>query len=136
LNVLIEAVTAPPDAQIDPRKLSDSDWAVMETAAKTLRDQFARLRDGKIQAVAAPGDKLYEEELPGMPNAHDVQANIQANLVGFRNHAEKERLMMEDWLQAIHARDARSTWKLALDLDESCTECHDVFWSGEPESGR
>ncbi len=113
-------------------KLTDSDWEIMETAATALRDQALAMRDNPIQVTASPGDRLSGELELGTHNAADVQGYIDAYPDHFKEDAEGLRVIADEWLTALQARDTVAAWRIALDLDPACVDCHEVFWTGEP----
>jgi cytochrome c556 len=133
LNVLIDALSEPPDPAVDPAKLTDTHWEIMATAAAALRDEAVALRDRPIRVVAAPGEAILNEELEGAATAADVQTHIDEDPDGFGAHAEELRLDAEAWLAAIEARDGAAMWRTALTLDPTCVACHEAFWVAEEE---
>jgi hypothetical protein len=131
LNTLIAALTDLPDIHVDPSKLNDSDWAIMQTAAAALRDEAILLRDSPIRITASPDDTLLGQEFPGSLTPEQVQVRIDADPDGFSAHADALRTEAELWLTAIEARDAGTMWRVALELDPVCVECHEAFWEAE-----
>lgn len=125
VGVLIDALG--PDGEIDPARLSDEDWAAVETALGVLREQTATMRGRPIRVVAAPGDAIFGEDGGGL-SAADVQAMIDADRAGFDYFVG---LMVEDIAQMERlaaARDARALWAVGDVLDVKCNACHERFW--------
>lgn len=132
LNILIEALDE--SAKVDPSKLTDDDWTAIEAAATRLRDTAMALRDGDVQVVAAPGETIDGEDNPGALGAADVQARIDANPDDFKTHAGVLLAETERMVTASQTRDTATLWDVGLNLDQTCTECHEQFWYPEPPS--
>lgn len=128
LNTLIAALTEPPDIHVDPARLDDGDWAIMQTAATALRDEAVLLRDNPIRVTASPEDMLLGQDAPGALTPEEVQMRIDTLPELFKTHADAMREKADLWLAAIETRDEEAMWRIALDLDPVCVECHEVFW--------
>jgi hypothetical protein len=129
VNVLIEALDD--RGEVDPAKLTEERWATIAASTAALRQAGAALRDGEISVVAAPGETIEGEGTPGALSAAEVQARIDADLDGFRAHAETLAGEFEALAAASEARDAGTLWNSVLDLDPLCAPCHTQYWYPE-----
>ena len=117
------------DAGIDPASMSDADWKKLASAAVGLQQaalDLAALKDPIV--VAKPGVKIADEGVPGGDSAASVQANVDKDPQGFRDHANSLAQDMADLATAANKHDAAAAGPIINQLDGVCESCHLEFW--------
>lgn len=113
---------------LDASKMTAADWSRIGAAAGKVRDVSRTLAATDHIVVAAPGQKLQDEENPGAFNAKAVQTVIDANPKAFNAFAQALATNMNEIVVAAQARDAKKTNDAVSRLDQVCEQCHTQFW--------
>jgi hypothetical protein len=117
------------NAGIDAAGMSDDDWKKLASAAVSLQQgalAIANLKDPIV--VAKPGVKIAEEDVPGGDCAAAVQANVDKDPQGLRDHANSLAQDMADLATAASKHDAATAGPIINQLDGVCESCHLEFW--------
>lgn len=112
----------------DGSKLKPADWSHISAAAGKVSDASKTLAATNHVMVAAPGQKLQDEDNPGAFNAKAVQTVIDSNPKAFNAFAQALATSMNEVVVAAQARDARKLNDVAGQLDQICEQCHLQFW--------
>lgn len=117
------------NAEIDGASMSDDDWKKLASAAVSLQQaalEIANLKDPIV--VAKPGVKIADEDVPGGDSAASVQANVDKDPQGLRDHANSLAQDMADLATAANKHDAAAAGPIINQLDGVCESCHLEFW--------
>jgi hypothetical protein len=117
------------NAGIDAAGMSDDDWKKLASAAVSLQQgalAIANLKDPIV--VAKPGVKIADEDVPGGDSAASVQANVDKDPQGLRDHANSLAQDMADLATAASKHDAATAGPIINQLDSVCESCHIEFW--------
>jgi hypothetical protein len=117
------------NAGIDAAGMSDDDWKNLASAAVSLQQgalAIANLKDPIV--VAKPGVKIADEDVPGGDSAASVQANVDKDPQGLRDHANSLAQDMADLATAASKHDAATAGPIINQLDSVCESCHIEFW--------
>jgi hypothetical protein len=117
------------NAGIDAAGMSDDDWKKLASAAVSLQQgalAIANLKDPIV--VAKPGVKIADEDVPGGDSAASVQANVDKDPQGLRDHASSLAQDMADLATAANKHDAATAGPIINQLDGVCESCHLEFW--------
>jgi hypothetical protein len=117
------------NAGIDAASMSDDDWKKLAAAAVSLQQgalDLAGLKEPIV--VVKPGVKIADEGVPGGDSAASVQANVDKDPEGFREHANALAADMADLARAANRRDAATAGPIVNQLDSVCESCHLEFW--------
>ncbi|EIZ81192.1 hypothetical protein WSK_0137 [Novosphingobium sp. Rr 2-17] len=112
----------------DPTKVSDADWQSVKAASSALMTSLDRLATANRFLAAKPGDKIMDQDIAGAAQPKDVQARLDANPQGFRDHAKT----LSDFIKAINGAAAKKDFKTfserTAELDGACEGCHKAYW--------
>lgn len=117
------------NAGIDAASMSDEDWKKLASAAVSLQQgalAIANLKDPIV--VAKPGVKIADEGVPGGDSVATVQANVDKDPQGLRDHANSLAQDMADLATAAGKHDAAAAGPIINQLDGVCESCHLEFW--------
>ena len=117
------------NAGIDAASMSAEDWKKLAAAAVSLQQgalDLASLKEPIV--VVKPGVKIADEGVPGGDSAASVQANVDKDPEGFREHANALAADMADLARAANRRDAATAGPIVNQLDSVCESCHLEFW--------
>jgi cytochrome c556 len=117
------------NAEIDGASMSDDDWKKLASAAVSLQQaalEIANLKDPIV--VAKPGVKIADEDVPGGDSVASVQANVDKDPQGLRDHANSLAQDMADLATAANKHDAAAAGPIINQLDGVCESCHLEFW--------
>jgi cytochrome c556 len=117
------------NAEIDGASMSDDDWKKLASAAVSLQQaalEIANLKDPIV--VAKPGVKIADEDVPGGDSVASVQANVDKDPQGLRDHANSLAQDMSDLATAANKHDAAAAGPIINQLDGVCESCHLEFW--------
>lgn len=118
-----------PNAGLDAASMSDDDWKKLASAAVSLQQgalAIANLKDPIV--VVKPGVKIADEGVPGGDSAASVQANVDKDPQGLRDHANSLAQDMAELATAANKHDAATAGPIINQLDGVCESCHLEFW--------
>jgi hypothetical protein len=113
---------------IDPKLLTDAQWNDMKDAASAMGAAAKGLAEMEWIKAAPAGAKLLNEGLPGAVGAAQVQAAIDADPAGFREHALELRALSDELVAAAGAHDGVKTDEISSRLVDVCGGCHQEYW--------
>jgi hypothetical protein len=116
------------EAEIDPAKMTEADWANLATSSAALQKAALDLANLDPIMVVRPGEKIVDEGVPGGDTAAEVQANVDRNPQGFRDMANSLAGHMAELTRAAQSRDAAKAGPLINQLDAVCESCHLDYW--------
>jgi hypothetical protein len=112
----------------DPKKMTDADWVKVKSAAGQLMISLDRMATATKITAAKPGDKILDQEYSGSPKAQDVQAKIDADPNGFRQHAKQMKDFFAVIDQAADTKNFQAFYAKANEADSACEGCHKSYW--------
>jgi len=122
-NAVSTTVTAAGIDEKQPR--TDDEWTAVKQHATALIEAASLLADTG-RPVAATGAK---SENPGIEeNPEEIQKLIAANPKMFTLYAQQLRVRAEEALAAIEAKNPTALVEIGGRIDETCEQCHKVFW--------
>lgn len=104
---------------------TDEEWATARRHATTLIDAAIRLSEGG-RLVAIKGSKFEIQGIKKSPE--EIQQLIDAQPEIFFRYAQQFQATTEETLAAIDARNPTALLELGGRVDESCEQCHKIFW--------
>jgi len=113
---------------IDAKKLTDAQWNDMKVAAVAMEAAAKGLADMEKIKAAPEGAKLLNEGTPGAFGPAQVQAAIDADPAGFKEHALQLQAVSEELVAAATAHDGVKTDEISSRLTDVCGACHQKFW--------
>jgi hypothetical protein len=116
------------NAGIDAASMSDDDWKKLAAAAVNLQQGALDLARLDPIVVVKPGVKIADEGVPGGDSAASVQANVDKDVQGFRDHANALAADMADLAKAANRHDAAAAGPIINQLHCVCESCHLEFW--------
>lgn len=117
------------DASLDGSTMTDAEWSKLASTAVSLQQaalELAALKDPIV--VVKPGVKIADEGVPGGDSAASVQANVDKDPQGLRDHANSLAADMADLAKAAGKHDAATAGPIIDQLDGVCESCHLEFW--------
>ncbi len=113
---------------IDPKQLTDAQWTDLKDAAIAMGAAAKSLAE-MTQIKAAPeGVKLLNEGTPGAFGPAQVQAAIDADPAGFKEHSLQLLAISEELTAAAGAHDGEKTDEISARLTDVCGACHQKYW--------
>jgi len=119
------------EAQIDPAKMTDEQWAEVERRALAVKSGADTLAAMKKLVVIKPGERISDQDVPGGTTPEKVQAHLDAHPDDFREFAGVLSAHMADLAAAAQKHDAKRATPLVDQLDGVCENCHLEFWYPE-----
>ena len=116
------------NGDIDPALLKPADWARIADAGAQLKAKAHALAAATQIIVAAPGEKIQDEESPGGSNAANVKGFIDADRQGFSDMASTLASSADEFVAAARARDTVRLTAPVQGLDQVCEACHVKYW--------
>ena len=116
------------NGDIDPALLKPADWARIADAGAQLKAKAHALAAATQITVAAPGEKIQDQESPGGSSAADVKRFIDADRQGFSDMAGTLASSADEFVAAARARDTARLAVPVQGLDEVCEACHVKYW--------
>lgn len=116
------------DGNPDASRIAAGDWDRLAAAGQRMREMSVALATAERLAVAAPGEKIDGEGGPEGASAAQVQVFIDADRVGFAQHARALEAAAASFVTAAQAKDAAKVAEVAGTLDQVCEACHAKFW--------
>lgn len=116
------------DGNPDTSKMTAADWNRIGVAAGKVKESAQALASAEHVLVAAPGQKLQDEENPGALDAKAVQRLIDSNPKAFSAFATAMATSMDELVAATRARDLTKVNDVSGVLDQICESCHKQFW--------
>lgn len=113
---------------IDAKQLTDAQWTDLKDAAIAMGAAAKSLSELQTIEAAPAGAKLLNEGTPGAPGAAEVQAAIDADPAGFREHAVKLQVISDELIAAAGAHDGVKTDDISSRLTDVCGACHQKYW--------
>ncbi len=113
---------------IDPKKLTDAQWTDMKDAAIAMGATAKSLAEMTRIKAAPDGAKLLNEGTPGSFGAAQVQAAIDADPAGFKDHALKLQAVSDELIAAAGSHDGVKTDEISSRLTDVCGACHQKYW--------
>ena len=116
------------DGKPDSSKLADGDWAKIAEAGQKLRDAALSLTQAGRITVAAPGQKIQDEENAGASTVAQVQGFINADMPAFAAFATPLAANADQFVSASKSHDAAKLAEASGSLDQVCESCHVKTW--------
>jgi hypothetical protein len=113
---------------IDAKQLTDAQWTDMKDAAIAMGAAAKSLAEMAKIKVAPDSVKLLNEGTPGSFGAVQVQAAIDADPAGFKDHALKLQAISDELIAAAGAHDGVKTDEISSRLTDVCGACHQQYW--------
>jgi cytochrome c556 len=113
---------------LDPKQLTDAQWTDLKDAAVAMSATAKSLSELQTIKAAPEGAKLLNEGTPGAPGPAEVQAQIDADPAGFKEHAVKLQVISDELVAAAGAHDAVKTDDISSRLTDVCGACHQKYW--------
>ncbi len=113
---------------IDPAKMTDAMWTQLSQEATAVQEGAQQIAQMDPIVVTKPGVKISDSGVPGGHSAAEVQAEIDKNPQGLRDHAENLAATMSDLAKAANAHDAAKAGPIIESLDGVCESCHLDYW--------
>jgi cytochrome c556 len=116
------------DGDIDSALLTDPQWKELQEAANAMGAGAKSLTGAGSMKVAPAGAKIQSEGTEGAAGAADVQAAMDANPQGFKEHATQLVAIADEIAAAAAAHDGMKTDDAGARLTDVCGACHAKFW--------
>jgi cytochrome c556 len=113
---------------IDPTKMTDEMWQQLAQDATAVQEGAQQIAQMDKIVVIKPGETIADAGVPGGHSAAEVQAQIDKNPQGLRDHAANLAATMGDLVKAANARDAAKAGPIIDSLDGVCEGCHLDYW--------
>jgi hypothetical protein len=114
---------------------SDAEWLAVRRHALTLVEG-SNLLLVRGRAVSHGDGKLEDAHVPGILDARQVAAKIDADPSAFAAHALALHAAGSEALAAIDARDAARLLAAGEKIDHACEACHSRYWYPNAEQPR
>jgi cytochrome c556 len=113
---------------IDPTKMTDAMWSQLAQDAIAVQEGAQQIAQMNKITVIRPGETIADAGVPGGHSPEEVQAQIDKNPQGLRDHAANLAATMGDLVKAANARDAAKAGPIIDSLDGVCEGCHLDYW--------
>jgi hypothetical protein len=113
---------------IDPAKMTDDMWKQLAERATAVQLAATRIASMDPIVVIKPGETIADADVPGGHSPAEVQAEIDKDPQGLRDHAANLAATMGDLATAANARDAAKAGPIIDSLDGICESCHLEYW--------
>ena len=113
---------------IDPTKMTDEMWKKLAEDATAVQEGAQQIAQMDKIVVIRPGETIADAGVPGGHSAAEVQAQIDKNPQGLRDHAANLAANMRDLVAAANAKDAAKAGPIVEGLDGVCESCHLDYW--------
>jgi hypothetical protein len=113
---------------IDPKKKTDEMWQQLAHDATAVQEGAQQIAQMDKIVVIRPGETIADAGVPGGHSPEEVQAQIDKNPQGLRDHAANLAANMRDLVAAANARDAAKAGPIIEGLDGVCEGCHLDYW--------
>jgi len=122
---------------LDASKIKPTDWIKLAKAGRRLRDR------AHIFVLASPNVpvRALDQRIMGEDASHSgarqtweaaspaqIKAYIDANPQLFAQRAHVLEQAGDDLLNAAHAYDIKTVYRVSSNMDEVCDGCHEKFW--------
>jgi len=115
------------DGKPDASKLSDADWQVLLSAARSMKSVASLMSDPDKLEVTEPGGTLGDGVSSGA-TAQMVQGYIEGEPKIFAGYAKDLDAAADAFIAAASKKDAAKLMKASDDLGPVCEACHAKFW--------
>lgn len=113
---------------IDPTKMTDDMWKKLAEDATAVQEGAQQIAQMDKIVVIKPGETIADAGVPGGHSAAEVQAMIDKDPQGLRDHAANLAANMRDLAAAANAHDAAKAGPIVEGLDGVCESCHLDYW--------
>jgi cytochrome c556 len=113
---------------IDAAKMTDEMWKQLAEDATAVQEGAQQIAQMDKITVIRPGETIADAGVPGGHSAAEVQAEIDKNPQGLRDHAANLAANMRDLVAAANAKDAAKAGPIIEGLDGMCEGCHLDYW--------
>jgi cytochrome c556 len=113
---------------IDPTKMTDAMWSQLAQDATAVQEGAQQIAQMNKITVIRPGETIADAGVPGGHSPEEVQAQIDKNPQGLRDHAANLAATMGDLVKAAQAHDAAKAGPIIDSLDGVCEGCHLDYW--------
>jgi len=113
---------------IDPTKMTDEMWRQLAEDATAVQEGAQQIAQMDKIVVVRPGETIADAGVPGGHSPEEVQAQIDKNPQGLRDHAANLAANMRDLVAAANAKDAAKAGPIVEGLDGVCEGCHLDYW--------
>ncbi|HEY7808049.1 MAG TPA: cytochrome c [Croceibacterium sp.] len=113
---------------LDPAKMTDDMWKKLAEDATAVQEGAQQIAQMDKIVVIKPGETIADAGVPGGHSAAEVQAGIDKNPQGLRDHAANLAATMGDLVKAGNAHDAAKAGPIVDSLDGVCEGCHLDYW--------
>jgi cytochrome c556 len=113
---------------LDPSKMTDEMWKQLAEDATAVQEGAQQISQMDKIVVIRPGETIADAGVPGGHSAAEVQAEIDKNPQGLRDHAANLAATMRDLVAAANAKDAAKAGPIIDSLDGVCEGCHLEYW--------
>jgi hypothetical protein len=113
---------------IDPAKMTDDMWKQLAEHATAVQEAATQIASMDPIVDIRPGETIADAGGPGGHSAAEVQAEIDKNPQGLRDHASNLAATMRDLATAANAHDAAKAGPIIDSLDGVCEGCHLDYW--------
>lgn len=113
---------------LDPKKMTDDMWNKLAQYATAVQEGAQQISQMDKIVVIKPGETIADAGVPGGHTAAEVQAEIDKNPQGLRDHAANLAATMSDLAKAANAHDAAKAGPIIDSLDGVCEGCHLDYW--------
>ena len=113
---------------IDASKMTDEMWKKLAQDATAVQEGATQIASMDPIVVIRPGETIADAGVPGGHSAAEVQAGIDKDPQGLRDHAENLAATMSDLAKAAAAHDAAKAGPIIDSLDGVCESCHLDYW--------
>jgi cytochrome c556 len=113
---------------IDPTKMTDAMWSQLAQDAIAVQEGAQQIAQMNKITVIRPGETIADAGVPGGHRPEEVQAQIDNNPHGLRDHAANLAATMGDLVKAAQAHDAAKAGPIIDSLDGVCEGCHLDYW--------
>jgi cytochrome c556 len=113
---------------IDPTKMTDAMWSQLAQDATAVQEGAQQIAQMNKITVIRPGETIADAGVPGGHSPEEVQAQIDKNPQGLRDHAANLAATMGDLVKAAQTHDAAKAGPIIDSLDGVCEGCHLNYW--------
>jgi cytochrome c556 len=113
---------------IDAAKMTDEMWKQLAEDATAVQEGAQQIAQMNKITVIRPGETIADAGVPGGHSPEEVQAQIDKNPQGLRDHAANLAATMGDLVKAAQAHDAAKAGPIIDSLDGVCEGCHLDYW--------
>jgi cytochrome c556 len=108
--------------------MTDAMWSQLAQDATAVQEGAQQIAQMNKITVIRPGETIADAGVPGGHSPEEVQAQIDKNPQGLRDHAANLAATMGDLVKAAQAHDAAKAGPIIDSLDGVCEGCHLDYW--------